>query len=311
MLFSQRYRRALQSERLVVDLSPEVRRKLLTCFLGFNFCSEAPHRWSDEEIEVTFLLGGAILKFASEQGWKDIPGTKYLGRGDFQDAFEHVILECDGPCVLDLIEFTLAEFGPRTHEPCRTKINQIFDVHDCPWRIADGEFFKLDADFMGARLAADAHEILTAKGFIDAADAFARARRKLASGETREAIFHAQRSFESAMRAATGARGGNADQLIQGLVSHGYFSDLPRRARSAFTENVLKTLPFLNNKLGGRGEDERAEIPPVYGVLAIQLAAAFHNFLISKHVERTPPPPPQPAAEFSRAFGDVDDDIPF
>ncbi len=26
------------------------------------------------------------------------------------------------------------------------------DLHECAWRIADGEFFKLDADFMGVRL---------------------------------------------------------------------------------------------------------------------------------------------------------------
>lgn len=46
--------------------------------------------------------------------------------------------------------------------------NQIFELHDCPWRISDGEFFKLDADFVGAKLAATGHNTLAANQFAGA-----------------------------------------------------------------------------------------------------------------------------------------------
>lgn len=49
-------------------------------------------------------------------------------------------------------------------------------------------------------------------------------------------------------------------------------------------------------------------VPPVYGELALQLAAVFHNFLISKHLERKPP---EPAPTVARALGLIDDDLPF
>jgi hypothetical protein len=50
-----------------------------------------------------------------------------------------------------------------------------------------------------------------------------------------------------------------------------------------------------------------------YAELALQLAAAFHNFLIAKHLARLPPPAPataSPAPPPRSSFG-IDDEIPF
>lgn len=43
-------------------------------------------------------------------------------------------------------------------------------------------------------------------------------------------------------------------------------------------------------------------IPPGYGDLAIQIAAAFQNFLATKHLERSPPPPPAPEPAKEKAI---------
>jgi hypothetical protein len=40
--------------------------------------------------------------------------------------------------------------------------------------------------------------------------------------------------------------------------------------------------------LCGQGKDNLS-IPPAYGHLAIQIPAAFNNFLITKHLDRSPP----------------------
>ena len=44
--------------------------------------------------------------------------------------------------------------------------------------------------------------------------------------------------------------------------------------------------------------------PPAYADLALQLAAAFHNFLIAKHLERLPPEP-------ELASASLEPEIPF
>lgn len=72
-------------------------------------------------------------------------------------------------------------------EKCRLKLNQIFDLHQCPWRIADGEFFKLDANFMGERLSGVAHDALAANRFSGASEEYAKARQELAAGDIRMA----------------------------------------------------------------------------------------------------------------------------
>lgn len=159
---------------------------------------------------------------------------------------------------------------------------------------------------MGARLAASAHDALAANRLVGAADEYAKARQELGSGDAKDGIFYAGKSFESVMKVMTGLHHASADQLIKEMLSQGYFDDLPESVRSGFAEQVMKTLPFMRNKLAGHGQGaEIVDVPVVYGELAMQLAAALHNFLITKHLERKPPEPAHALATI------IDDDIPF
>ena len=48
-----------------------------------------------------------------------------------------------------------------------------------------------------------------------------------------------------------------------------------------FMDQVLRALPFLRNKLGGRGQGKDiVAVPPAYSDLAIQIAAEFKTFLL-------------------------------
>ena len=131
----------------------------------------------------------------------------------------------------------------------------------------------------------------------------------MSSGEVREAIYFAGPSFESVMKVLTDLEHANAETLIRELRGRGYFDDLPESVRAGFADQVLKALPFLRNKLGGHGQGAAVvSIPIAYGQLTVQLAAAFHNFLIGKHLTRSPLPlPSEPASE----SGDLNDEIPF
>jgi hypothetical protein len=108
----------------------------------------------------------AILEMLSEQGWDDIPGTTAVHDGKYYDGFRHLMRHGSAPEVFDFIELAMGHMDGSEREKCRVKLNQIFDLHQCPWRIADGEFFKLDADFMGERLAAVAHDALAANRLV-------------------------------------------------------------------------------------------------------------------------------------------------
>ncbi len=306
MIFSQRYHRALTDRRLTVVISDNVRPKLSTCLADFNSSMGVQRDPNDNWISNSSVVEEAIIQLMSEHGWDEIPGTDAVAGGRYYDAFKYLIRHADGPVIFDFIELAIAQMNHEDREKCRIRINQIFDLHECAWRIADGEFFKLDADFMGARLAASAHDVLAANRLVGAADEYAKARQELGSGDVKDGIFYAGKSFESVMKVMTGLHHASADRLIREMLSQGYFDDLPESIRSGFAEQMMKTLPFMRNKLAGHGQGaEIVDVPVVYGELAMQLAAALHNFLITKHLERKPPEPAHALATI------VDDDIPF
>jgi hypothetical protein len=106
-------------------------------------------------------------------------------------------------------------------------------------------------------------------------------------------------------------RQGHDNGLIKAMLSQGYFDDLPESIRGGFAEQVMKTLPFLRNKLAGHGQGAQiVEIPSPYGELAMQLAAAFHNFLVSKYIEKCTPETQKEQTKPAGTSG-MDDEIPF
>ena len=251
----------------------------------------------------------AVLELIREHGWDGVPDTPVRNDCNYSDILKHIINNFGAEIIFDYIELAMPHMEDAEREKCRVKLNQIFDLHLCPWRIADGEFFKLDADFVGERLTATAHDALAANRFVGAAQEYAKARQELAAGDVKDAIFYAANSFESVLKVLTGQKYLNADQLIKSMVSQNYFDDLPDAVRAGFADQVLRTLPFLRNKLAGHGQGASVvEVPAVYGELALQLAATLHNLLISKHLERNPPPPPKPT---DNSMSYSDDDIPF
>ncbi len=253
MLFSQRYHRALQRQQFAVDISPELRRKIWTQLRAHNssfYVQPDPH---DNLHVLTTALEEAESELMTEHGWDRIPDAP-RNSGEYMPALRHLVLRGQAEFVLDTIELAFARMLPEDREPFRNKVNAVFELHDCPWRLSDGEFFKLDADFVGARIAVNAHDALAANSFAGAADEYAKARQELAAGDAKDAIIHAGKSFESVMKVLTGMNHANADQLIKSLVNQDYFDDLPAGLRVGFSEQVLKTLPFLRNKLAGHGQ---------------------------------------------------------
>lgn len=306
MLFSQRYFPAIEKNVLFVDI-PDAARRKLWAWLSANNASLCIRRDpNDSWISNSSILEETERELLVEHGWNRLPVSPDPSSTDYHAALHLLVLDGPGPFVFDTIEIAASNMDTGERDALRQKVNQIFELHNCPWRISEGEFFKLDADFVGAKLAATAHDTLAANQFAGAAAEYAKAHQYLATGDVREAIFFASHSFESVMKVLTNLEHANSDKLIKELGSQGLFDDLPESVRSGFMDQVLKALPFLRNKLGGHGQGAAVvDIPPVYGNLAIQIAAAFHNFLVSKHLERSPP------STKSAPSSSLDDEIPF
>jgi hypothetical protein len=295
MLFSQRYLRALEQGTLSAEVPESARRKLWSQLKANDKSFKIRPDPDDDWISNTSVLEETESELMTEHGWDVMPGTETTQNDSSDSALRRLVLAGDAAVVFDILELASRWMDGEERERFRRKVNQILELHECPWRLSDGEFFKLDGDFVGMRLASTAHDALAANRFVGAADEYAKARQYLSSGDTRQAINFAGHSFESTMKVLSGLEHANADRLLKELLARGYFNDLPESVRAGFTDQVLKALPFLRNKLGGHGQGASVvSIPQAYGDLTVQLAAAFHNFLIHKHLERAPiAPEPQ------------------
>jgi len=202
--------------------------------------------WTDN----SSVLEEAESVLLTEHGWQRIPVDPYPADAQYHEELRLLVLHGEAQYVFDTIEVASEFLDAAEKDGLRQKINQIFELHDCPWRISDGEFFKLDGDFVGARLAANAHDSLALNGFSGAADEYAKARRYLGSGDVREAIFFAGHSFESVMKVLSGLNHANGDRLIKELGTQGLFDDLPEDVRAGFMDQVLRALPFCETSWG-------------------------------------------------------------
>ncbi|MEP2758946.1 MULTISPECIES: hypothetical protein [Alphaproteobacteria] len=296
-LFSQRYFKALAEGKLTVELDDRVRAKLWKWMEHFNcsvYVQPDPHdNWTNS----SWALAEVAEELAREHGEENA--------GVFEAR--SLVKGGNAAVIFDAIELEWGWVGENQRSEFRDKLNLVFELHECPWRFSEGEFFKLDADFVGARLTTTAYQGLANNRFAGAADEYAKAKQELATGDIKDAILHAGKSYESVLKVLTGLEHVNADRLAKAFLEQGYLDDIPESVRSGFVAQVLATLPFLRNKLAGHGQGaEVTTVAPAYGELAIQVAAAFHNFLIAKHLEKMPP-----AVDAVLEVVDVDEELPF
>ena len=308
MLFSQRYFQAVKDGRLTVELSADVRKKLWKWLIRHDDSVLIQPDSNDNWTTTSSILAEVEDEIKLQHGWDDIPDATPNQTDNDCSGLHRLVVAGSGHFVLDIVELVYDWKVHDEKKAFRQQINQVLELHECPWRLSDGEFFKLDRDFVGARLAATAHESLAANHFAGAANEYAKSRQELGSGEVKDAIFHASKSFESVLKVLTGLDHANADRLIKETVNLGFWDDLPDNVRQGFADQVMKALPFLRNKLGGHGQGAVVvEVPAIYGELAIQLAAAYHNFLIAKHLQQQPAKPVTPSDSVPAS----DSDIPF
>ena len=163
------------------------------------------------------------------------------------------------------------------------ELNVLFEEEDSPWRMADGQFFKIDSQFMNTYVVARCYELLKADGFEGALEEFNQARDELAGDNVKGAILNSCKSLESVLKASLRTDSGTARVLIDRLVDDGFYEGLPQEFSRAFGQQVLMALPFIRNRLAGHGQGNSVvEIPRLYGELAINLAATFLLFIVQQ-----------------------------
>jgi hypothetical protein len=159
----------------------------------------------------------------------------------------------------------------------------------CPWLLLDGFFIKTDSEFLEQHIMRRAQELLRASSLDGPLQEFVEARDFLSANNYDEAIAHAQKAFESTMKALLHKSDGTAIQLIRALTTDGFFKGLPETVEKSFGESVLTALPYIGNRMGRHGQGENViMIPESFTRLAVHLAGSFIVFLLDRKTELDP-----------------------
>ncbi len=293
--FSKRHEEAIFGKRLKVSISKRLRKRIWLILEDLNHSTwvrpDPADNWANQSSILAELP--ALLKRSY--------GVDKLEA--FNDSDRRVKVDLKGfvegayPAqVLDVIELFNDELMDDLKGKFQQEINNIFEEEGCPWRLVDGQFFKVDSDFLCMQLATRSQELMKAEGFQGALDEFRDARNDMAAGDHKGAIHNACKSFESVLKTVLGHDTGNASALIRELADAGFYEDMPERFSGSFGDSVLMALPFIRNRLGGHGQGEEVvSVSKVYAELAVHLAGAFILFVIQKDLEMKPrPSEPEP-----------------
>lgn len=313
--FSLRHQRAIADGRIVVQLPERLRNRLWSTITimdkQFGYTPEDnPSLWiptnaiDESDREYARLLG--VSTYDKEGRRTQVDPQAIVHRGP-------------GGNVLDFVEIYMALHAgaPAELREVQRSINDAFVDFACPWRLADGMFFKLDSTFLEEEVLGRATDILGAPELAGAHDEFMKARDHLTDGNARDAITYAGSSVESTLKAVTGGSG-DLGKLTHAFVEYGMTDIDKGKAKAA--KKALEAVGILRNELGAHGQGASiVDVPTPYAALAVHLAAAINHFVVTQHLARMPPEEPAVSAVatgYARGGGSgrtVDDwdDIPF
>lgn len=320
-VFSKRHRRALASDQIEVSLDERLRGRLWRVMDRFNESwSHTPYP-GDSWIETTDDFEQATSALLDVSGESDlrVDGVKVAIQG---------WVTTNGPDagVLDFVELFYLQVEESGRPTFVADVNRVLGEEDAAWRMLDGQFVLLDAVFVHEHVVASSQETLHSVRFEGAAQEMLSAQHDLTDQDARGAVHNAGKSFESTMKAALGQDAHLAAKpLIDAMQEVGFFDGLPEDLRGGFTSQVMLALPWMRNHLGGHGQGrDEQPLPEPYARLALGLAAALNEFIVSLAIGRDPSLAeeadervPRPGevlvseADFLPVGPAGDDDIPF
>ncbi len=282
-LFSKRHEKAIFERRLRPSISLRLRQRIWFMLQNHNYSFDYQPDPTDRWIVTTDFLSHMIHNILCERY-----GVEQLIA--FGDGDEKVPVDLEGFVkraypgqVFDVIELCYYQLDKANKLEFQGQINDAFEEESSEWRLAEGQFFKVDSAFLEMHVIAPAYELLKVQGYEGALDELNEARNDLAAGDYKSCIHNSCKSFESVLKSILACDAGNASALIRQLPDIGFYSDLPPNMETAFGDTVFNALPFLRNRLSGHGQGEDViDVPKHYAELALYLSASFINFAVKR-----------------------------
>jgi len=192
--------------------------------------------------------------------------------------------------VLDVIEAWCDNAKLSAVAQCEKELNTIFEIHNSPWRIANGTVFLIDSEYLHREVVAKTLSLLRENSVAGALEEFTEAVSCLTDGRTKEAVINAHKSVESVMKTVLDSQEHlTFGQLLSRLIKSGIIPTYYEEFYIHFEKLALGAVKERNRPGTGHGQGvEPTEVSKSLAEFSVHLAAAINLFLIRRWIECRP-----------------------
>ncbi len=202
--------------------------------------------------------------------------------------------------VLDVIEISFQEIDTTTrrydyikrHDASKRadaaieELNRRFREHGVGYQYANGQIIRIDSEFVHAEVVKPALRLLNQPHFVGAQEEFLKAHEHYRTGNDKEALNEALKSFESVMKAICEKRGWAYDKtapakaMIKTCIDNKLIPDFWDGHFSALRSLLESGVPTGRNKLSGHGQGAvPTEVPRHFVSYILHMTASAIVFL--------------------------------
>ena len=291
-VFSKRCQQSLKAGKIKVSIPRNVRIRLWKLLNKYNKVwyetTETGWNYTTNRIEqlkeaIKSEHGLEYLTAYSEEQEGKIVSTDVKGfvlRGNYP------------PYLIDALELFFKMLPQNEQMIFQREFNQIMEESNLPWRMAEGEIFPVDSDYIEEEIHRKAYQLIKKANFLGALEEFNKARVDLVNGDYEGAIQNANLAVESTIKCILNIQKAKPGELYRKLIESGLIPEYYRGFLKSFEENILRAVAIIRNEEpgAGHGRGQKIEkVPPSLAELAVNLAGVLINYLIKRYIENRSP----------------------
>jgi hypothetical protein len=215
----------------------------------------------------------------------------YDAEGKLVPANLNGLIESGYPArVLDVIEAWCDNAEISRVAECEKELNNLFEIHNSPWRIVNATVFLVDSEYLHSEVVAKTQSLLRENSVAGALEEFTEALSCLTDGRTKEAVVSAHKSVESVMKTVLETQEHlTFGHLLANLIKSGVIPDYYEEFMAHFEKLALGAVKERNRPGTGHGQGtEPKELPKSLAEFAVHLSAVINLFLIRRWLESRP-----------------------
>lgn len=287
--FSIRHEKIIEENKLKVFFNNNQRTKILYLLQDYNeiFDEVTETNWRYSESSFEKVYGDLIKSY----GYKVL---KSYVNGDFVEVkqLDEFISGTKPEYILDSIEF-LYDYviGNEKKQSFTKDLNQLLKVIDKPIRFIEGDFFRLDSEFVESEILFKTEKLLREASFDKAHEDFIDARKRLSTGDYSGSIISANNSIESYLKKLLDKKNENQGSLKKTLLKSNLIPDYFNGFLDYF-EGLLQSVFTIANKSSRHGQidlpNDKNKVDEPIASFCLNLVGTLIVFITERHLEANP-----------------------